>query len=118
RLLKDSNLEAWEDDLRRATSAAEKAHPTRSGFVLTCKLIPCIFKLEELAQSRGQGLRKKKEADLRPVLDPTKLGDLKEYVNLWCHKNNKDSVKDLDFNDAISEKVSYARRKLKTFQRQ
>lgn len=85
-MLKDSNLEAREDDLRRATTAAERAHPSRSGYILTCKLLPEIFELEELARSRGQGLRKKKEADLRPVLDAQKLGDLKGTVPKYSFK--------------------------------
>ena len=38
-----------------------------------------VFTVEELAASRGQGLRLKKEADLRPVLDSNRLQVLKGF---------------------------------------
>ncbi|KAL3884730.1 hypothetical protein ACJMK2_024840 [Sinanodonta woodiana] len=38
---------------------------------------------------------------------------LEHYVIVWCTKNGKD-VKKQDINDAITEQVSYARKKMKS----
>ncbi|XP_065924464.1 uncharacterized protein [Magallana gigas] len=88
----------------------------KAAFTLTSKLATLVFSIEELAQSRGQGLRKAKKGDVRPVLNSTKIEVLKEYVNAWCVKNGKGELDEKYFNDAITEKISYCRKQMKKLQ--
>ncbi|CAC5383831.1 unnamed protein product [Mytilus coruscus] len=78
---------------------------------LASSLLPLLFSVEELANSCGQGL-KKKANDVRPPLDPVKIGVLKDYVTAWCTKNNR-CMQDGQINDAVTEQVSYARKELR-----
>ncbi|XP_056022461.1 uncharacterized protein LOC125667935 [Ostrea edulis] len=111
RLLSNHPLTVRRDALRKAKSAAKKVHSSKMAFTLTAKLLPAVFSCEELALSRGQGL-KSKDGDKRPVLDVTKMTVLKEYVAVWCEKNGgKHGEKEV--NDAVTEQISYARKKLK-----
>lgn len=76
--------------LRKATSSASQCVGGKAAFTLTSKLAILVFSIEELAQSRGQGLRKAKKGDVRPVLNSTKIEVLKgKGLNLffsicWC----------------------------------
>ncbi|XP_061175780.1 uncharacterized protein LOC133184722 [Saccostrea echinata] len=85
RLLSNHPLTVKREALRKAKSAARKAH-SKMAFTLTAKLLPAIFSCEEVALSRGQGI-KSKDGDTRPTLDSTKMTVLKEYVAIWCEKN-------------------------------
>lgn len=76
RLLSNHPLTVRRDALRKAKSAAKKVHSSKMAFTLTAKLLPAVFSCEELALSRGQGL-KSKDGDKRPVLDVTKMTVLK-----------------------------------------
>ncbi|XP_062566986.1 uncharacterized protein LOC134229283 isoform X2 [Saccostrea cucullata] len=111
RLLSNHPLTVKREALRKAKTAAKKAHPSKMAFTLTAKLLPSIFSCEELALSRGQGL-KSKEGDIRPTLDSTKMTVLKEYVAVWCEKNGG-KYGEKEINDAVTEQVSYARKKRK-----
>lgn len=67
--------------LTSAVASARKS--SRPGYSLSYALIPGVFTVQELASSRGQGLTKPKEGDLRPVLAKDKCdavkGDLSEF---------------------------------------
>lgn len=70
--------------LRKATSSASQCVGGKAAFTLTSKLATLVFSIEELAQSRGQGLRKAKKGDVRPVLNSTKIEVLKgKGLNLF-----------------------------------
>nr|XP_034329354.1 uncharacterized protein LOC117690139 isoform X1 [Crassostrea gigas] len=127
KLLETSDIMVNRGKLRKATSSASqcvggKAAFTsqcvggKAAFTLTSKLAILVFSIEELAQSRGQGLRKAKKGDVRPVLNSTKIEVLKEYVNAWCVKNGKGELDEKYFNDAITEKISYCRKQMKKLQ--
>ncbi|XP_061163038.1 mucin-5AC-like [Saccostrea echinata] len=112
KLLAHHSLKVRRESLRKAKDAAKKAHPTKMAFTMTAKLLPAIFSWEELASSRGQGI-KSKEGDLRPVLDNSKMDVLKEYIAIWCNQNGG-SFSEKSVNDAVTEQVSYARKKIKS----
>ncbi|XP_061165556.1 uncharacterized protein LOC133174446 [Saccostrea echinata] len=103
--------------LRKATTAASHYEGGKAAYTLTSKLAVLIFSTEELAQSRGQGIRDAKKGDIRPVLDHDKLDVLKEYVNTWCQKNGKGKMEDKFFNDAVTERISYSRKLMKKIQK-
>lgn len=114
KLLASYSLSVRREALRKAKEAAKKGNPSKMGFTMTAKLLPAIFTWEELASSRGQGL-KSKEGDTRPVLDVSKMTILKEYVAVWCQQNGgQGSYAEKDVNDAVTEQVSYARKKMKS----
>eukprot|EP00105_Crassostrea_gigas_P004369 XP_011417565.1 PREDICTED: uncharacterized protein LOC105321076 isoform X2 [Crassostrea gigas] len=114
KLLASYSLSVRRESLRKAKEAAKKGNPSKMGFTMTAKLLPAIFTWEELASSRGQGL-KSKEGDTRPVLDVSKMTILKEYVAVWCQQNGgQGSYAEKDVNDAVTEQVSYARKKMKS----
>ncbi|XP_060581131.1 uncharacterized protein LOC132737800 isoform X2 [Ruditapes philippinarum] len=99
--------------LRKATRAASNASIEKAGYKLASKLICLLFSEQELAVSCGQGMRVKK-GDVRPSLDSERLEVLRDYVIAWCRKNNKGTPKDRDINDAVTEQISYARKKCRT----
>ncbi|XP_061191564.1 uncharacterized protein LOC133199711 [Saccostrea echinata] len=111
KLLDGCDLEIDSDSLRIATSAARTAK--KPGFTLCYKLLPEIFSLEVLANSRGQGLSKTKEGDFRKPLDKELVSSLKNYVTVWCRKNGMAQPTESLLNDAITERISYARKQLK-----
>lgn len=63
--------------LRKATTSASQWKGDKAAFTLTSKLVTLVFSIEELAQSRGQGLREAKKGDIRPVLNCSKVEVLK-----------------------------------------
>ena len=71
--------------LRLATKAAAMTPPNKAGFKLACKLLPELFTTQELASSKGQGLRNRKEEDLRPALDQHKMQVLRGMI-IKCPK--------------------------------
>ena len=73
-LINSASVTVLHDHLRNAQQVAQKAD--QKGFTLACKLLPVVFSLEELAQSRGQGI-KTKDGDLRQVLDQVKMNVVK-----------------------------------------
>lgn len=68
--------------LWKATTSASQCEGDKAAFTLTSKLATLVFSIEELAQSRGQGLREAKKGDIRPVLNCTKIEVLKgkDYI--------------------------------------
>uniref|UniRef100_K1QI87 Uncharacterized protein n=1 Tax=Magallana gigas TaxID=29159 RepID=K1QI87_MAGGI len=100
KLLASYSLSVRREALRKAKEAAKKGNPSKMGFTMTAKLLPAIFTWEELASSRGQGL-KSKEGDTRPVLDVSKMTILKEYVAVWCQQNGGQGS--YAVNDAVTE---------------
>nr|XP_022322771.1 uncharacterized protein LOC111124204 [Crassostrea virginica] len=104
-------LEIDSDALRIATSSARIAK--KPGFTLCYKLLPQIFPLEVLANSRGQGLSKTKQGDFRKSLDKELVSSLKNYVMVWCRKNGMTQLTESLLNDAITECISYSHKQLK-----
>lgn len=90
KLLETSDIMVNRGKLRKATSSASQCVGGKAAFTLTSKLATLVFSIEELAQSRGQGLRKAEKGDVRPVLNSTKIEVLKgKGLNLffsicWC----------------------------------
>ena len=86
RLLSSSTIKVDAKILRQATKVALGLPLKKATLQLTSKILMEIFTVEELAASRGQGLRLKKEADLRPVLDSNRLQVLKGFylhILIW-----------------------------------
>ncbi|KAL3887518.1 hypothetical protein ACJMK2_027459 [Sinanodonta woodiana] len=100
KLLASSDIVVRRSELRKATSAAAKAAPKKAAFTLASKLLPRLD-------------THKKAGDIRPPLHHARIEVPKDYVIAWCTKNGKD-VKEQDINDAITEQVSYARKKIKS----
>lgn len=75
KLLDGCDVEVDPDGLRKATSAARKSK--KPGFTLCYKLLSEIFPLEVLANSRGQGIGRVKQGDVRLPLDKEKTKALK-----------------------------------------
>lgn len=54
---------------------------------MVLKLMPLIFATEEMANSRGQGLKPAKDGDLKPVLDAEKMKAIKsKYIYIYACK--------------------------------
>ncbi|XP_062588847.1 uncharacterized protein LOC134250495 [Saccostrea cucullata] len=66
------------ETLQHAVRSAKKSN--KSGYTLCYNLLPGVFSIQEIAISRGQGLTKQKEGDLRKVLDKDKVAAIKGYV--------------------------------------
>lgn len=110
KLLGNSNITIDKEVLAVAVRLAKKS--AKPAYTLTMKLMPGLFTTEEMALSRGQGLLAKK-GDLRPALDKDKVLVLKDYVRCWCKANGFSDPSDSLINEAITEKISYARKQLK-----
>lgn len=110
KLLGNSNITIDKEVLAVAVRLAKKS--AKPAYTLTMKLMPGLFTTEEMALSRGQGLLAKK-GDLRPALDKDKVSVLKDYVRCWCKANGFSDPSDSLINEAITEKISYARKQLK-----
>ena len=63
------------EKLTQSITAANKS--AKPAYTLCFKLILGVFSVEELANSRGQGLIKVKEGDYRPVLNQNKCAAIK-----------------------------------------
>ncbi|XP_071163851.1 uncharacterized protein [Mytilus edulis] len=111
KLLQTSDVQVRRGSLRKANTNASKGATQKSSFKLASSLLPLLFSVDELANSCGQGL-KKKANDVRTPLDPVRIGVLKDYVTAWCAKHNR-CMQDCQINDAVTEQVSYARKKIK-----
>lgn len=111
KLIEGQNVEIDPNGLRKATSAAQKW--LKPGYTLCYKLLAEVFSLQTLAGSRGQGIGKAKEGDLWPTLDKEKISTIKNYVTVWCKKNEFKAQSESVLNDAITERISYARKQLK-----
>ncbi|CAC5363252.1 unnamed protein product [Mytilus coruscus] len=88
KLLQTSDIQVRRGSLRKANTNASKGAPQKTSFKLASSLLPLLFSVDELANSCGQGL-KKKANDVRTPLDPVKIGVLKDYVAAWCTKHNR-----------------------------
>ncbi|KAK3096753.1 hypothetical protein FSP39_006108 [Pinctada imbricata] len=75
--------------------------------------MPCIFSISEMAHSRGQGIKPAKENDFRPILDKLKIQAIKAFAESFCKRNKLPETTDSQLNDAITEAVAYARKKIK-----
>lgn len=95
----------------KVTSKAKK--DKRPGYAMVLKLMPLIFATEEMANSRGQGLKPAKDGDLKPVLDAEKMKAIKTYAEGFCKKKGLTPSTDAEMNIAVTEAVAYARKKLK-----
>ncbi|XP_056022464.1 uncharacterized protein LOC130055095 [Ostrea edulis] len=107
KLLDDSDVMVSKDGLRKAVSAAKKS--SKPGFTLCYKLLAELFNLEELAASRGQGIGNTKDKE-KPVLDKVRTQALKNYVVIWCRKNDHAAPSEQTLNSAITERICYARK--------
>lgn len=87
KLLDGCDVEVDPDGLRKATSAARKS--TKPGFTLCYKLLSEIFPLEVLAKSRGQGIGRVKQGDIRLPLDKEKTKILKSMHQFSYFKNSQ-----------------------------
>ncbi|CAG2218050.1 unnamed protein product [Mytilus edulis] len=112
KLLESHDILVDKDLLRNAISAAKKSQ--KVGYTLCYKLLSGMFSIPELANSRGQGIGKRKEGDIRPPLKKETVNTLKDYVIVWCKKNGYTTPTEQLLNDAITERISYARKQLKT----
>ncbi|XP_071124583.1 uncharacterized protein [Mytilus edulis] len=99
------------DKLSSAISATRKSN--KPGYALCYNLIAGVFGSQELANSRGQGLTKAKEGDIRPVLDKNKCTAIKEYTLRWCKKNQKILPTEAERNNSFTEQVSHCRKRIK-----
>ncbi|XP_056017761.1 uncharacterized protein LOC130053962 [Ostrea edulis] len=111
KLIEGQAVEVDPNGLRKATSAARKSQ--KPGYTLCYKLLAEVFSLQTLASSRGQGIGKVKEGDIRPTLDKEKISTIKNYVTVWCRKNECVIPTETVLNDAITERISYARKQLR-----
>lgn len=102
KLLASHSLSVRREALRKAKEAAKKAHPSKMAFTMTAKLLPAIFSWEELASSRGQGL-KSKEGDTRPVLDVSKMTILKGIDKGSIILVNFNTLNYIVFNNDLTE---------------
>jgi hypothetical protein len=75
--LETSEIRVPKAMLRKTTTSASQNEGGKASYTLTSKLAVLIFNTEELAQSRGQGIRDPKKGDIRPTLDHDKLDVLK-----------------------------------------
>ena len=75
--MESSELLVNRGKLRKATTLANQYEGGKAAFTLTSKLAALVFSTEELAQSRGQGIREAKKGDIRPVLNPGKVEVMK-----------------------------------------
>ncbi|XP_052070077.1 uncharacterized protein LOC127708929 isoform X2 [Mytilus californianus] len=112
KLLESHDILVDKDELRKAISAAKKSQ--KVGYTLCYKLLSSMFSVPEMANSRGQGIGKKKEGDIRQPLKRKTVNTLKDYVIVWCKKNSYTTPTEQLRNDAITERISYARKQLKT----
>ena len=69
--------------IRASITAAKKSE--KPAYTLAYNLALGVFGVEEMANSRGQGLSKPKGQDNRPVLDPVKCAALKGTVVNCIH---------------------------------
>lgn len=63
------------EELRRITARAKKEKIP--GYYVVIKLMPLLFTTEEMANSRGQGIKPAKQGDTRPPLDINKIQTIK-----------------------------------------
>ena len=63
------------ETLRHAIRLAKKSG--KPGYTLCYNLLPGVFSIEEIANSRGQGLTKPKMGDFRSPLDKDKVAAIK-----------------------------------------
>ena len=68
--------------LKRKACNAAKAKNGKEGYILMYRLCGAVFTVEEMANSRGQGIGHKKanEDTSRPVIDPAKIKVLKGNI--------------------------------------
>lgn len=82
-----------------------------------------FFPLDVLAHSKGQGIGRVKQGDARPPLDKDKTKTLKRKLNkedltrnLLSRTFGFDKPTEQQLNDAITERISYARKQLRSKQ--
>ncbi|CAG2196776.1 unnamed protein product [Mytilus edulis] len=78
KLLESHDILVDKDLLRNAISAAKKSQ--KVGYTLCYKLLSGMFSIPELANSRGQGIGKRKEGDIRPPLKRETVNTLKDQT--------------------------------------
>jgi len=69
-----------QEQLAKACAAARKA--PKPGYKMCYLLLKAVFSMQEIAQSRGQGLTKPKEGDYREPLDKRKVAATKGLLLL------------------------------------
>lgn len=83
KLLETLDIQGSRWSLQKATTNAKGCDPEKSAFKLVSSLLRLLFTVDELANSCGQGL-KKKANDTRPPLNPVKIQVLKGNVLDFC----------------------------------
>ncbi|VDI38442.1 Hypothetical predicted protein, partial [Mytilus galloprovincialis] len=75
KLVESASFTVKSEVLRNITNKAKREK--NPGYFLVIKLMPMVFRTEEMANSRGQGLRPAKTGDIRLPLDVDKIKTVK-----------------------------------------
>lgn len=72
-----------------------------------------VFTDQELANSSGMGLKRKKDNADKPVLDALRVEAVREYVKYQCDDNKWEMLSPVVFNTTITNKIGNVKKKLK-----
>ncbi|VDI18927.1 Hypothetical predicted protein [Mytilus galloprovincialis] len=111
KLLENHDHMVKAEELRRITARAKKEKIP--GYYVVIKLMPLLFTTEEMANSRGQGIKPAKQGDTRPPLDINKIQTIKAYSEAYCKKHHLKPATESGMNDAVTEAIAYSRKKIK-----
>lgn len=83
------------------------------GISLLNSVLGLVFTDQELANSSGMGLKRKKDNADKPVLDALRVEAVREYVKHQCDDNKWEMLSPVVFNTTITNKIGNVKKKLK-----